>query len=128
MHKVVIIGGGIAGILAATHLGRHLKGSASTSVLLIDHNFAHVWKPMLHTFAAGTANYSTQSFSFAPLDGTVSATGPASSAGSIASAKRWSLAPSRCPTDVASYPADRFRTIRSFLRSEATPTISIRRE
>jgi NADH dehydrogenase len=67
MHKVVIVGGGIAGILAATHLGRHLKGSASTSVLLIDHNFAHVWKPMLHTFAAGTANYSTQSFSFAPL-------------------------------------------------------------
>src|ERR1700731_4750832 len=67
MHKVVIVGGGIAGILAATHLGRRLKGSASTSVLLIDHNFAHVWKPMLHMFAAGTANYSTQSFSFAPL-------------------------------------------------------------
>jgi NADH dehydrogenase len=67
MHKVVIVGGGIAGVLAAAHLGRHVKGSASTSVLLIDHNFAHVWKPMLHTFAAGTANYSTQSFSFAPL-------------------------------------------------------------
>ena len=67
MHKVVIVGGGIGGILTATHLGRHLRQSSTASVLLIDHNFAHVWKPMLHTFAAGTANYSTQSFSFAPL-------------------------------------------------------------
>ena len=65
MQKVVIVGGGIAGILAATHLGRGLDPSAG--VTLIDHNFAHVWKPMLHMFAAGTANYSTQSFSFAPL-------------------------------------------------------------
>ena len=67
MHKVVIVGGGIAGILTATHLGHRLGRSSAASVLLIDHNFAHVWKPMLHTFAAGTANYSTQSFSFAPL-------------------------------------------------------------
>jgi NADH:ubiquinone reductase (H+-translocating) len=67
MHKVIIVSGGIAGILAATHLGRHLGRNLAASVLLIDHNFAHVWKPMLHTFAAGTANYTTQSFSFAPL-------------------------------------------------------------
>jgi uncharacterized protein GlcG (DUF336 family) len=67
MHKVVIVGGGIAGILAAAHLARYIGRDHAAGVLLIDHNFAHVWKPMLHTFAAGTANYSTQSFSFAML-------------------------------------------------------------
>ena len=44
-----------------------LRAALDAGVTLIDHNFAHVWKPMLHMFAAGTANYSTQSFSFAPL-------------------------------------------------------------
>jgi NADH dehydrogenase len=65
MRHVVVLGGGIAGIVTATHLARHLRSTKAAEILLIDHNFAHVWKPMLHTFAAGTANYSTQSISFA---------------------------------------------------------------
>jgi NADH dehydrogenase len=66
MQRVVILGGGIAGIVTATHLARKLRRTEVAEVLLVDHNLAHVWKPMLHTFAAGTANYSTQSISFAP--------------------------------------------------------------
>ena len=66
MHQVVVVGGGIAGIVTATHLARRLRGTDRAGVILIDHNFAHAWKPMLHTFAAGTANYTIQSISFAP--------------------------------------------------------------
>jgi NADH dehydrogenase len=66
MQRVVVLGGGIAGIVTATHLARKLGRPNAAEVLLVDHNLAHVWKTMLHTFAAGTANYSTESISFAP--------------------------------------------------------------
>jgi NADH:ubiquinone reductase (H+-translocating) len=62
MHRIVVVGGGVAGIVTATHLSRRLTSSAE--ILLVDRNFAHVWKPMLHTFAAGTANYTTENVSF----------------------------------------------------------------
>ena len=65
MHQVVVVGGGIGGIVTATHLAR-LRGTDQAGVILIDHNFAHAWKPMLHTFAAGTASYAVQSIRFAP--------------------------------------------------------------
>lgn len=64
MHRIVIIGGGIAGIVTATHLSRRLARQKPADILLIDHNRAHVWKPMLHTFAAGTANYTNENVSF----------------------------------------------------------------
>ena len=64
MHRIVVVGGGIAGIVIATHLSRRLTRSKTAEILLIDHNLAHVWKPMLHTFAAGTANYANENVSF----------------------------------------------------------------
>ena len=64
MHRIVVVGGGIAGIVTATHLGREFRRTESADVLLIDHNRAHVWKPMLHTFAAGTADYTNENISF----------------------------------------------------------------
>jgi len=64
MHRIVVVGGGIAGIVAATHLSRRLTRSKTAEILLTDHNLAHVWKPMLHTFAACTANYTSQNISF----------------------------------------------------------------
>src|SRR5262249_12797036 len=64
MHRIVVVGGGIAGIVTATHLSRELRRSETADVLLIDHNRAHIWKPMLHTFAAGTANYTNENISF----------------------------------------------------------------
>ena len=65
MRQVVVLGGGIGGIVVATHLARRLGRAEAAGTLLIDRNLAHVWKPMLHMFAAGTANYATQSISFA---------------------------------------------------------------
>src|SRR5215469_5465194 len=64
MHRIVVVGGGIAGIVTATHLSRELRRNDLASILLIDHNRAHIWKPMLHTFAAGTSNYSNENISF----------------------------------------------------------------
>ena len=64
MHRIVVVGGGIAGIVTATHLSRKLRRSGLAEVLLIDRNRAHVWKPMLHSFAAGTANYTNENISF----------------------------------------------------------------
>jgi NADH dehydrogenase len=53
---IVVVGGGIAGMLLATRLGRLLGRRGRGRVSLIDRSWIHVWKPMLHTFAAGTWN------------------------------------------------------------------------
>jgi NADH:ubiquinone reductase (H+-translocating) len=65
-HRIVIVGGGIGGLVTATHLVRRLARSGKAEVLLVDRNRAHVWKPMLHTFAAGTADYAYENVSFIP--------------------------------------------------------------
>lgn len=54
--KVVIVGGGLSGLMLATRLARKFRRRDELSVVLIDRAPLHVWKPMLHTFAAGTAN------------------------------------------------------------------------
>ena len=60
MHQVVIVGGGVAGIDLATHLAGRRSGGTRLAVTLIDRESAHVWKPMLHTIAAGTRNVHLQ--------------------------------------------------------------------
>ncbi len=64
MHRIVIVGGGIAGVVVATHMGRRSARRGESDILLIDRNPAHVWKPMLHTFAAGTATYANENIPF----------------------------------------------------------------
>ena len=63
-HRVVIVGGGVAGLEIAASLGRRWRGrgkagARAPSVILVDCDFAHVWKPMLHTIAAGTRTLET---------------------------------------------------------------------
>jgi NADH:ubiquinone reductase (H+-translocating) len=54
--RIVIAGGGVAGLILATRLGRLLGRRGLAQLTLIDRSWVHVWKPMLHTFAAGTWN------------------------------------------------------------------------
>jgi NADH dehydrogenase len=58
--RIVIVGGGIAGILLATRLGDRLGRAGDATVTLIDRSPTHIWKPMLHTIAAGTRDVNQQ--------------------------------------------------------------------
>jgi NADH:ubiquinone reductase (H+-translocating) len=64
-HQIVIVGGGVAGLEIASTLGRRWrhqrdKHQLVPSITLVDRDSAHVWKPMLHTIAAGTRDISQQ--------------------------------------------------------------------
>jgi len=52
-HRVVIVGGGAAGLPLATRLGDTLGRRGQIAVTLVDHCASHLWKPLLHEVAAG---------------------------------------------------------------------------
>jgi NADH dehydrogenase len=54
-HHVVVVGGGIAGLEIASKLPQAGQRQP-ISVTLVDRELAYVWKPMLHTIAAGTSD------------------------------------------------------------------------
>ena len=65
---VLIVGGGVAGIEIASELGRisrHARQHKRFAVTLLDADSAHVWKPMLHTIAAGTRDVHQQQIAYA---------------------------------------------------------------
>ncbi|APZ42010.1 NAD(P)/FAD-dependent oxidoreductase [Acidihalobacter ferrooxydans] len=53
-HRIVIVGGGAAGLELATRLGNRLGKRKRASITLIDAQRTHLWKPLLHEVAAGT--------------------------------------------------------------------------
>ena len=54
LHKIVIVGGGAAGLELATKLGRKLGKRRKAEVVLIDATRTHIWKPLLHQVASGS--------------------------------------------------------------------------
>lgn len=62
--RILIIGGGIAGLSLATQLGQRLGKKNRAHIQLIDRSPTHIWKPMLHTIAAGTWDVHQQQVSF----------------------------------------------------------------
>lgn len=54
LHKIVIVGGGAAGLELATNLGQHLGKRGLAEVTLMDAASTHIWKPLLHEVASGT--------------------------------------------------------------------------
>lgn len=67
--RILVVGGGVAGIEIATQLGRRAKRATKQgkrfAVTLLDADSAHVWKPMLHTIAAGTRDVNQQQVTYA---------------------------------------------------------------
>lgn len=58
--KIVIVGGGAAGLELATRLGNKLGRKKRAEITLIDATTTHIWKPLLHEVAAGTLDESEQ--------------------------------------------------------------------
>ncbi|MCY1281307.1 NADH dehydrogenase [compost metagenome] len=63
-HRIVIVGGGAGGLELATRLGRTLGKRGQASVLLVDANLTHIWKPLLHEVAAGSLNSSEDELNY----------------------------------------------------------------
>jgi NADH:ubiquinone reductase (H+-translocating) len=59
-HKVVIVGGGAAGLELATSLGQKLGKKGLAEIMLLDATSTHIWKPLLHEVAAGTLDEAEQ--------------------------------------------------------------------
>jgi NADH:ubiquinone reductase (H+-translocating) len=57
LHEIVIVGGGAAGLELATGLGNTLARRNSARITLVDKARAHLWKPLLHSVAAGSLDF-----------------------------------------------------------------------
>ena len=54
------MGGGAAGLELATSLGHKLGKKGLAEIMLLDGNYTHIWKPLLHEVAAGTLDEAEQ--------------------------------------------------------------------
>jgi NADH dehydrogenase len=64
LHRILVIGGGAAGLELATRLGDQLGRRWLADVTLIDKSRTHLWKPLLHEFAAGSMDQSVHEVDF----------------------------------------------------------------
>ena len=62
--KIVIAGGGAAGLELATRLGRNLGKRKLADITLIEKKRTHLWKPLLHSIAAGSMDPSEQELNY----------------------------------------------------------------
>jgi len=54
LHRVVVVGGGAAGLELVTRLGDRLGRRKRAAVTLVESARTHLWKPLLHAVAAGS--------------------------------------------------------------------------
>lgn len=64
LPKVMIVGGGAAGLQLATRLGNQLGKKNQTEINLIDSNRIHLWKPLLHEVASGSLDTGREALSY----------------------------------------------------------------
>jgi NADH dehydrogenase len=54
LHRIVVVGGGAAGLELVTKLGERVGRRGRASVTLVECARTHLWKPLLHAVAAGS--------------------------------------------------------------------------
>jgi len=107
MARIVVVGGGVAGLEIASSLGKR-REALHAEITLIDSDSAHVWKPMLHTIAAGTRDLAQQQTTYmAQAADTGFAYQPGEMCGLDRAAKEVLLAPITMPDGREVVPARR---------------------
>jgi NADH:ubiquinone reductase (H+-translocating) len=61
LHRVVVVGGGAAGLRLTSLLGASLGRRREASITLVERLRIHVWKPLLHEIASGSMDSETDS-------------------------------------------------------------------
>ena len=64
MHHIVVAGGGAAGLELVTKLGDKFGAKGLAQVTLVERNRAHIWKPLLHSLAAGSLSRSEHELNY----------------------------------------------------------------
>ncbi len=54
LHQILVVGGGAAGLELVTGLGDRLGRRGAAAVTLVERARTHLWKPLLHSVAAGS--------------------------------------------------------------------------
>ena len=64
LHHIVIVGGGAAGLELATKSGERLGRRKRARITLVDRSRTHIWKPLLHSVAAGSLRRSQHELNY----------------------------------------------------------------
>ena len=64
LHKIVVVGGGAGGLELVTALGNSLGRSDKARITLVDRSRTHIWKPLLHSIAAGSLRRSQHELNY----------------------------------------------------------------
>ena len=64
MHHIVVVGGGAAGLQLVTKLGNTLGKRGQARITLVERARTHLWKPLLHSVAAGSIDRSQHELNF----------------------------------------------------------------
>ena len=64
LHRIVIVGGGAGGLELATRLGDTLGKRGKARITLVEKSRTHLWKPLLHSVAAGSLRRSQHELNY----------------------------------------------------------------
>ncbi len=64
LHHIVVVGGGAAGLELVTKLGDSLGRDKRARITLVDRSRTHIWKPLLHSIAAGSLRRSQHELNY----------------------------------------------------------------
>jgi NADH dehydrogenase len=64
LHRIVVVGGGAGGLELATALGDKFGRGNTARITLVDRSRTHIWKPLLHSIAAGSLRRSQHELNY----------------------------------------------------------------